>query len=211
MTPLEEPPADNISAIPRSASKRKLPPEHRKATAAKNTRTPSIPTDASTQSTLQFSKRQKTSHQSGPSEISENMLKGKGVAGTKVIDLTRPSPFQPNTGAKKLVIKNLRTSSRQDSGEFYQRTWNDIDGALTEIFSGKSLPSLPLEILCRGVETTCRHAEAEKLFFHYKARCKEYIEKKLAVQITKEAGNTDVQALRAVHRYWIVWNKQSVS
>lgn len=127
----------------------------------------------------------------------------------KVVDLTT-SNFQPTTGAKKLVIKNLRTKSRQDLGEYYQRTWDDLDDTLTSIFSGCT-PRSPLEVLCRGVEATCRRGDAEKLAKHLRDRCKAYLEKTLLPKIESEAGSSNVEALSTVHKYWTVWNRQAVS
>jgi cullin-4 len=208
----EDSSVDTIAPLSKSSVKRKLSDEQKKAVASKATRHIPSSIDAPFQSNPPSPKRPKTVHSSGSSGRFEDMNKSKGIgSGPSVIDLTRPSNFRPNTGAKRLVIKNLRTTSRQDSDEYYQRTWNDIDVALTEIFEGKPLPTLPLEILCRGVESTCRHARAEKLYLHYKERCKIYLEKSLAPRILKECGTSNIEALRAVHRFWNVWNKQSVS
>jgi cullin-4 len=212
MPPPEDPSVDHTTGLAKSHSKRKLSDAQKKSVASKATRPTPLSSDTTTQTSLPFSKRLKTSHLCEHTGRSEDMNRGKGISsGSKVIDLTRPSNFQPKTGAKRLVIKNLRTSSRQDSDEYYQRTWDDLDVALNEIYDGKPLPTLPLEILCRGVESTCRHARAEKLFTHYRDRCKEYLEKKLAPQILREAGTSNIDALRSVHKFWNIWNKQSVS
>lgn len=210
MPPRKDSSVDNLPSLSKPSPKRKLADEQKKSVAAKATRQSSSSSDASAQSTLPFPKRLKTSHLSEHTGRSEDMNRSKGISsGQKVVDLTRPSNFQPSTGAKKLVIKNLKKTSRQDSEIYYQRTWNDIDTALTEIFAGRPLPTLPLEVLCRGVELTCKHEQAERLFMHYKDRCKEYLGEKLAPQIQREAGTTNVDALRAVHKFWNVWNKQS--
>ncbi|KUJ09922.1 Cullin-domain-containing protein [Mollisia scopiformis] len=124
----------------------------------------------------------------------------------KVIDLT--TSIQPTTGAKKLVIKNLRTKSRQDVGEYYQRTWNELDDTLTSIFR-RQTPKAPLEVLCRGVEATCRRGEADKLAVHLRDRCKAYLEKELLPKIEREPGSANVEALSTVHKYWTEWNKQA--
>lgn len=126
-----------------------------------------------------------------------------------VIDLTRPSNFQPHAGAKKLVIKNLRTTSRQDLEEYYNKTWTELDNALTSVFK-REVPTMPLEILCRGVEATCRHGHAEKLFVHLKERCKVYLEKVLLPMIEENGGPSNVDALRNVHKFWTIWNEQAV-
>jgi cullin-4 len=126
-----------------------------------------------------------------------------------VVDLTKPSNFQPHTGAKRLVIKNLKTPSRKDVDEFYDRTWAQLDAALTSVFEGKQTAS-PLEVLCRGVEATCRRGRSERLSIHLKERCKAYLEKQLLPVIERESGSSNVEALRTVHKFWTVWNTQSV-
>ena len=51
----------------------------------------------------------------------------------------RPDPeprsaFRPQEGVKRLVIKNLRTASRaNDLEQYYSKTWNELDVALTAI------------------------------------------------------------------------------
>lgn len=126
------------------------------------------------------------------------------------VDLTRgPSNFQPHAGAKKLVIKNLRTTSRVDLEEYYEKTWKEVDDALTAVFKRED-PRVPLEVLCRGVEATCRHGKAQKLFDHLKERCKTYLERQLLPVVEREGAGTNVDALRAVWRFWSLWNEQSV-
>lgn len=130
-----------------------------------------------------------------------------------VIDLTKspqPSNFQPNTGAKKLLIKNLRTKDRsKELDAYYARTWNELDAALTAIFHGQP-PAVALEILYRGVEATCRRGRAADLFAHFRSRCKTYLEKDLLPVVESEAGIGTVEALRTVHKFWTRWDEQSV-
>lgn len=82
-------------------------------------------------------KRQKTVHSLGDIEGLPEMNKGKGVLRPGVVDLTKgPSNFQPHSGAKRLVIKNLRTpSSLKDVDKYYDVTWNGLDEALTSVRS----------------------------------------------------------------------------
>jgi cullin-4 len=208
MQPPEDISLDNIASTNGSASKRKLSDQQKKSSPSKATRS-SISTPASPPA----SKRLKTSHSSGNlgrstnTDMSKVMVRG---ARPNVIDLTRPSNFQPNTGAKRLVIKNLRTSSRKDIDTYYDRTWDELDAALTSVFSRTS-PSSPLEVLCRGVEAICRRGQPDKLFTHLKDRCKVYLEKQLLPTIESEAGPNEVETLRTVHKFWTIWNEQSVS
>lgn len=133
-----------------------------------------------------------------------------GMFQHKVIDLTKASNFQPHSGAKRLVIKNLRTTQKKDVDSYYKRTWENLDAAITSVFNGQQ-PVSPLEVLCRGVEATCRHGQAESLSLHLKERCKRYLEKDLLPVIEAEAGATHLGALRAVYKYWTIWNNQAVS
>ena len=219
----EDPSVENTRNPSTASGKRKLcETAERKSVSPKATRYPSSATDPSraesgrvtavVQSQSSASKRLKTSNTSGNLGRPENMSKTMGVSSqhTKVIDLTRPSNFQPHCGAKRLVIKNLRTTARKDVDAYYDRTWNDLDSALTAIFK-RDQPISPLEVLCRGVEATCRRGRAEGLSLHLKGRCKTYLEKNLLPIIESHAGPNNVDALRAVHKHWTLWNEQSVS
>jgi cullin-4 len=123
---------------------------------------------------------------------------------------TVPSGFEPHKGAKVLKIKNLRTTPKLDLEEYYDRTWTKLDAAVSATFEG--LPTaLPLDVLCRGVEATCRRGRAEKLASHLKDRCKTHLEKQVLPRIERDAGSSNVDALRAVYGHWTTWNSHSVS
>ncbi len=219
MPPSKEESPYSISTSSRSSSKRKLQGEIGNQTSTQNSsRSPTFNNQSESDtasfqptSTSTKPKRLKTSNSSGnlgsPAEMSKSIGKG---ARSKVIDLTKPPNFQPHTGAKRLVIKNLRTTSRKDVDEYYDRTWDELDNALACVFSRKE-PGSPLEVLCRGVEMTCRRGRAEVLFINLKEKCKLYIEKTLLPDIEKQCGSSPVDALRTVHKRWTVWNEQSVS
>lgn len=198
---------DNIATQSRQPLKRKLNENQIPAVNSKETRQPLSAPNAS----LNTSKRLKSSHSSENLGRSANMSKTLGIGSRpKVIDLTRPpSNFQPHAGAKRLVIKNLRTTSTKSVDEYYDRTWSELDAALTSIFN-KCPPSTPLKVLYHGVEATCRRGQAEKLFMHLKDRCKGYLEKQLLPEVERQTGTSNIDALRAVQRFWVVWNEQSV-
>jgi len=216
MPPSTDSSSYNIPNLSRSSSKRKL---HNDSENLKPPQASSIspfqpecdtPSFRSS-STSPSAKRLKTSNSSGNLGRSADMSKsmGKG-AGPKVIDLTRSAHFQPHTGAKRLVIKNLRTSPKKNVDEYYDQTWEELDKALTSVFGRKALSS-PLEVLCRGVEMTCRRGRAEQLFTHLKDRCRTHIDKTLLPGLENLSTSTPVQVLRTVHNYWTVWNEKSVS
>lgn len=150
-------------------------------------------------------KKVKTSHRHLPT-----MAKTTGMMNRPgVIDLTRPAKFPTHEGPRRLVIKNLRTTSPNNLEQYYKKTWAELDNALTANFN-RQQPATPLEVLCRGVEAVCRHGEGEKLAKHVRTRSKTYLETELLPQIEKEASSGSVDALRAVHKFWSLWNEQSV-
>ncbi len=197
---------ENLANTPRSSAKRRLSEKQKESPILKNTSKPFT----SGNSTL-FLKRVKTTHSSKYLGRSENMSKTLRIgARPQVIDLTRPSNFQPSTGAKRLTIKNLRTTSRLDVENFYKRTLAELDNALTAVFT-RNQPSSPLEVLCRGVEAVCRHGGSQELFKNLRNRCRIYLEDTLLSQIEVESGTNNVDTLRAVHKFWTIWNEQFVS
>ncbi|KAH7343073.1 Cullin family-domain-containing protein [Rhexocercosporidium sp. MPI-PUGE-AT-0058] len=214
----EELSVENISS-PAQQSKRKYADQPKSFASSRPASASDYQTEsASVQSTLPVSKRLKTSHTAGNQGLSANMSKssGLGFGPQKVIDLTGSkaapqmhSNFQPNTGAKKLVVKNLRTASRTNQTEaYYTRTWDELDASLTSVFNGRTT-NVALESLYRGVEYICRRSKADDLFLHFKARCKAYLEKEMLPQLESEIGTSNVDALRTIHKFWSKWNEQS--
>ncbi|KAI1331202.1 cullin-4A [Xylariaceae sp. FL0255] len=127
------------------------------------------------------------------------------------VDLTNKtrSAFQPNNGARKLVIKNLRTESRQsDLQRYYQNTENELNDALDAIFDQKQ-PRQPLERLYRGVEDLCRHGGAQGLYRMLKGRCQSYLNDRLLRSILTSAGSSNIDVLKSVHKHWVIWTEQS--
>jgi len=214
MQPSENSSDDNVSVSPILPRKRDISGQQIKTTSSTTARQPShvpAPIGSGQGSASAASKRLKTSHSPGNLRKQPEMSKSVGmISRPGVVDLTRPSNFQPHTGAKRLVIKNLRTTSRKDIDEYYERTWADLDAALTSNFN-REQPATPLEVLCRGVEAICRRGRAEQLATHVKERSKAYLEKQLRPMIEKEAGSSNVDTLRTVYKYWTIWNEQSVS
>jgi cullin 4 len=218
MQPAENPPCDNIAIPARHSSQRQLSGHQKRRTSSISTQqisNGSAETDtglgnACARPFSPASKRLKTSHTAGKLKRFPNMSKTAGVITRPgVIDLTRPSNFQPHAGARRLVIKNLRTTSRKDIDEYYESTWADLDAALTSIFN-REQPASPLEVLCRGVEAICRRGRAERLSKLVKDRSKAYLEKRLLPVIEREAGPGNVDTLRTVYKFWTMWNEQSV-
>ncbi|KAI1268302.1 cullin-4A [Xylariaceae sp. FL1019] len=133
--------------------------------------------------------------------------------GKRPVGLFQPNPSRPAfpaaEGAKKLVIKNLRTTSRaHDLQKYYNRTKVELNEALAAIFEQQP-PQHPLEKLYRGVEDLCRHGEAPALFDSLEQQCRAYLNGPLKHSIGTEIVNSDINALRSVYKHWVMWNNQS--
>ena len=129
----------------------------------------------------------------------------------ETIDLTpRPSAFQPYTGAKKLVIKNLRAPSSRDAQveEYYARTERELQDALGAVFAG-TRPAVPQERLYRGVEDVCRRGNAEKVYTMLAARVEAHLQTVVLPRI-RRGGNSSLEVLRSVLGEWKTWNAQAV-
>ncbi|KAJ5713217.1 uncharacterized protein N7483_010398 [Penicillium malachiteum] len=136
-------------------------------------------------------------------------LPGQSTASAKGQPLnlnnSRQNNFGPNVSAKKLVVKNLRTAPRGNNEPYFDRIWQQLDKALTEIFDGQK-PSTSLEELYKGAENICRQGRATLLAKNIQDRCKEYVSDKLRNNlVTRAGGGNDVDTLRAVNEAWSSW------
>lgn len=142
-----------------------------------------------------------------PAAMSRSMVVGTQL---RSIDLTaRSTAFEPHRGAKKLIVKNLKTSS-PNVDKYYADTWAELDTSITLILNGER-PTTPLEKMCRGVEMTCRKGMAKELFEHLKGACKAHMENVILPAIHANLGNGSADATRTVHIYWTIWHKRTVS
>lgn len=154
----------------------------------------------------------KRARAAGPAvPIASSMSKAFGKRPV-TIDLTKPSqsPFEPNNGAKKLIVSRLRAAPRPDNLEpYYERRRNELADALAAIFKQQQ-PRQPLETLYRGVEDICRHGAARELYENLRDQCESYLNGPLQRAIMTKGGSSNVGMLRAVHEHWVIWNAQSV-
>ena len=131
----------------------------------------------------------------------------------ETVDLTRPSAFQPFTGTKKLVIKNLRpaNSATRDAQveEFYRRAHQDAEEALDAIFVGKK-PAVPFERIYRGIEDLCRKGEAEKIQRTLDKRMERHVTKVILPRIEKNGGGYNIETAKSLLAEWHTWNSQMV-
>lgn len=135
----------------------------------------------------------------------------KAAHGSKNTGGRGSSNFLPYSGARRLVIKNLRQTPRTSPKELLDRTWTRLDAALTAIFNGDKIPH-SLEELYRGVENVCRHQGAPELFQSLKARCTNYVQTSIKPQLAQLVGKgaADTEALEGIHGAWVRWNSQVV-
>lgn len=154
----------------------------------------------------------------------ENMYNFSSTNGKPVIDLTKsPSPrkrfvtgvstkidpgSRPN-GAKKLVVKNLRTTSRSDPNNYCNKTLVKLDDALTEIFQGQRL-TLSNEELYKGCENVCKLGKAEDLAKKLSTRMRDHVAKDVWEILAKRSNEKNAEVLRLIISSWASWKKQLV-
>ena len=131
----------------------------------------------------------------------------------EMADPARPSAFQPYNGAKKLVIKNLRTSNSTAQNvkaqEYYARIHRHLEASLEDGWAGNK-PAVPLENLYRGVEDLCRKGDAEKIYGMLRRRMEAHVNKVILRRIERNGRNSDLEAARSVLLEWQAWNSQMV-
>ncbi|KAI1854623.1 hypothetical protein JX266_000741 [Neoarthrinium moseri] len=206
------PPPSSISPQNGSASASGAQSRHKSAGGVLPHKRPPSESRPSTQD----SKRLKDNVAPSPAAaLRMSKVQGKRPEPVDLIDLTKPSgpsgPSLPQRGTKKLVIKNLRTASRtSDLEDFYRKTWADLDAALKAFFA-RQLPNKPLETIYRGVENICMRGEPEsrKLYEFLRQKCEAYLNEDMAKAIKSQAGSSNIEVLRSVHKYWVIWGQQS--
>jgi cullin-4 len=141
-----------------------------------------------------------------------------------VIDLTSspsgsPSPrkllkpghlnHNPNLGARKIVVKNLRAVPRADPNQYLDQTWNKLAASLDAIFRDAPVP-YSLEELYKGAENVCRQGHSAELCSRLEQKIRVYAE---SLQKTLLAGidSENTVVLEEVVNAWSTWNKQIVS
>lgn len=122
------------------------------------------------------------------------------------------SGFQPLSGAKRIVVKNLRTSSKAaaDVEVYYNKTWANVETALRSILNGE-VPRVPLESVYRGVEDLCLHGQGDKLYGMLRHRCEQHLNGGILGKIRENATSSDVDILRRVWAQWSVFNKTLIT
>lgn len=116
--------------------------------------------------------------------------------------------FQALSGARKIVIKNLRASSRTttDVEAYYKKTWDNIEAALRSILSGQ-VPRVPLERVYRGVEDLCLRGQGDKLFGVLKHECETHLSSEVLGRIKDGGMGLSTDVLQRVRTQWAAFNK----
>ena len=159
------------------------------------------------------------------STSTDNMYNFGATNGKTLIDLTKsPSPRSrhvsgapakvDNTcmnqfGAKKLFVKNLRTTARSDPSNYCNATISKLDGALTAIFQGQR-PKLSNEELYKGCENVCRLGKAEDLARKLLQRMKDHVARDIREDLAHKSSGRNVEVLKAITAAWTMWKHQFV-
>ena len=125
---------------------------------------------------------------------------------------SRPSSnFSPHTGAKRLVVKNLRTEPRFNQESYFDKVWTRLDAALSAVFEDR-VPEISLEELYKGAENVCRQGRAAALAKKLQDRCREYVSGKLRRSLVAKAekGGSNINVLQAVIEAWSAWRSKLV-
>ena len=123
----------------------------------------------------------------------------------------RPTFFGPTGGPKKLVVKNLRTTPRTDPDQYYNHVWNQLDKALSAIFTDDKLPC-SLEELYKGVESLCKQDRAPAVYKKLREKCKHTVSVQvLEPLIQHTSASTATYVLESVQKAWLRWRAQLVS
>ncbi|KAJ5909104.1 hypothetical protein N7495_001786 [Penicillium taxi] len=150
------------------------------------------------------------------SKSPDNAAFGKSVPGSNNALKTNSTNssvrgFSPHVGAKKLVVKNLRIGPRANHEPYFDKTWAQLDTALTDIFNDRK-PEASLEELYKGAENICRQDQAALLANKVQDRCKQYVSGKLRQSlVTRAGGGSAVDTLRTVIEAWASWHAKLIT
>lgn len=122
------------------------------------------------------------------------------------------SGFAPMSGARKIVVKNLRGSTTRTFAveNYYKKTWTDVEEALGSILVG-TRPRVPLERVYRGVEDLCRHGEGDQLYIMLKKKCERHLNTVVFGKIRHSVVQSDIDVLQQVWNQWAIFNKTLIT
>lgn len=176
-------------------------------------------------------KRQKLSNDSSPATHQETLpttsmysFPARNKQNTSnVVDLTdsptaSPSPrkalkparnsYNPNLGAKKIVVKNLRTVRTANPQQYFEQTWQKLDVSLDSIFGNKEIPH-SMEELYKGAENVCRQGNSADLCGRLEEKAQIYAGSTQQL-LLKNINSASAAVLQEVVNAWFTWSKQMV-
>lgn len=155
-------------------------------------------------------KRQRTIESTIARRPQEKMSGMVGLVAPSDVDFRRDANFQPHTGVRKLVVKNLRQGRTTDLTEHYQKVQAQVLEATSEILKGQQ-PRQPLERLYRDAEDICRNNQAEALYKELRQRCRDYLADSVLEGLQKMDNQGDpLSFLELLLNAWRDWNAKTV-
>ncbi|KAL2821527.1 hypothetical protein BJX63DRAFT_417926 [Aspergillus granulosus] len=133
------------------------------------------------------------------------LLSNLGVQARPGNTSSHQSNFTPHTGAKRLVVKNLKTGNRLNQDSYFDKVWGQLDTALSAVFGGGK-PEISIEELYKGAENVCRQGRAAVLSKRLQGRCRKHVAGSLREALVDKAQmGSNIDTLRAVVEAWKVW------
>ncbi|KAI5280599.1 hypothetical protein KEM54_003620, partial [Ascosphaera aggregata] len=142
----------------------------------------------------------------GPS--STGMRASTSSAAQTVKTSSRSNLFTPHTGAKRFVVRNLKSKPRVDPDDYIQRSWKQLEDALAAVLRNET-PRLSLEQLYRGAENICRLGNAQHLLENISARTDNHLTTVVLPRLQRRVQTQDhVDVLRAINQAWLEWKER---
>ncbi|KAL5350865.1 hypothetical protein ACLOAV_004436 [Pseudogymnoascus australis] len=155
-------------------------------------------------------KRQRTIESTIAGHPKGKMPETIGLVAPSNVDFRRAVGFQPQSGVRKLVVKNLRPSRVADLREHYGKVQVQVLDATTAILKDQQ-PRQPLERLYRDVEDICRNNQAEGLYKELRQRTGDYLESSILGSLQMADNRDDpLQFLGALLDAWKDWNAKAM-
>ena len=143
-----------------------------------------------------------------------DLVNGSSPISSRINGSTKPLSgrlgLNSHTGAKKLVVKNLKTNTSWDSKAYLEKIWDQVDEALATIFKDGH-DGFSKEDLYRGVENVCRQGGASTMYSRLENRCRTHVEHDMRDRLLGKTNLDNVAVLRAVLAEWSRWTEQMLT
>ena len=121
----------------------------------------------------------------------------------------RPLGQLGQSGPKRLIVKNLRTTPKVDLREYFERKWQEQSNALDSLFSGGDV-KIMLEELYKSTEHICRQGQAAELFTRLKERCTIHLDNNVRPRLARACQNSSsIASLDVFVSAWNLWQSQT--